>query len=820
MRSRALGLTRLLVLTVLALPVAAAVVLAQPTPTESAAPQWIRPEEIPARAEALLHWLEGAAPNAAAVSSLEEIERSLPRLGSDVDAVLERGTDAVAEAAAPFELEDIRNELMGVAAPFSAWKDELAAEAKRVAEVLDEIGRDGRVWSETRLRPETAAAGDVVVRRVERSIDALSAAAASLRAWQTRVLAATDRVLDRIAGVDAALEKLQAAIAKDRASFFVADHAPLWSTGLGAEIRRELPRVPEALRAYAESTAAYAARETRPLVVQALLAAFLMFALGSFSSRARQRLAGEEAAALAARLFERPYAIGLLLALVLSPAFLPLAPRRFMQLLSTIALIPAARMVTHVSTLANPTAFAGLFVLLLLDHVRAALQPLPALERAAFLVVLVSAFGLATWFGRRVKRDGAAPWLCRAVNLARLGLAVALLAEIGGWTHLATLLGRGIPAGAIAGVYAYAAAIGLTALLGYALTSRTLRRSHLLERNTAVLQGRLERGLSWLGVGFWLFLLATGLGLRGSGAEALAALLGAGISVGGLSLSVGGVLAFVLTLLATQLLARVTTAVLEEDVYPRTHLPQGVPYALSILVRYGFYSLGFLFALAAAGVQLGQMAIMVGGLGIGIGLGLQDLVKNFAAGLTLLFERRVRVGDVLEMPSQGIFGRVLSIGIRASVVRSGKGAEVVVPNADLVSSSVTNWTLSDRLCRIEVPVGVAYGTDPERVLALLLEAVTATDHLLTQPAPQALFKGFGDSSLDFLVRAWTDEGYDQMLSLTSQLGLAVQRVLRDAGIAIPFPQRDLHLATVSPAAGAALSPVERKDGSEPGSHDS
>ena len=208
-----------------------------------------------------------------------------------------------------------------------------------------------------------------------------------------------------------------------------------------------------------------------------------------------------------------------------------------------------------------------------------------------------------------------------------------------------------------------------------------------------------------------------------------------------MSLSVGGVLAFVLTLVTALLLARIVNGVLEQDVYPRTSLPRGVPYALSTLVRYGVYGLGFLFALAAAGVQLGQVTIMLGGLGIGIGLGLQDLVKNFAAGLTLLLERRVNVGDTLEMPSQGIFGRVLSIGMRASVVRTWSGAEVVVPNADLISSAVTNWTLSDRLCRIEVPVGVAYGTDPERVVALLLDAVRSNRSPARRPGPAGALQG-------------------------------------------------------------------------------
>jgi small-conductance mechanosensitive channel len=163
------------------------------------------------------------------------------------------------------------------------------------------------------------------------------------------------------------------------------------------------------------------------------------------------------------------------------------------------------------------------------------------------------------------------------------------------------------------------------------------------------------------------------------------------------------------------------------------------------------------------------------------------------------------------MPSQGVSGRVLSIGLRASVVRSDNGAEAVVPNADLVSSAVTNWTLSDRLCRVEMAVGIAYGNDPEEMIVLRRDAAAAMECFLAEPAPQALFKGFGDSSLDFVVRAWTDQGYERMQALTSALGCARYRRLTEAGIDIPFPQRTVHLDGVSADALAVLEGGRRDD---------
>jgi small-conductance mechanosensitive channel len=139
---------------------------------------------------------------------------------------------------------------------------------------------------------------------------------------------------------------------------------------------------------------------------------------------------------------------------------------------------------------------------------------------------------------------------------------------------------------------------------------------------------------------------------------------------------------------------------------------------------------------------------------------------------------------------------VKRIGIRASTVRTWSGAEVIVPNGDLISQQVTNWTLSDRLRRMEVAVGVKYGTDPQRVIDLLLETVTRHPDVLDDPEPVALFQGFGASSLDFVVRAWT--AGESWWTVNSDLTVAVNNALKEADIEIPFPQRDLHLRTVSP----------------------
>jgi small-conductance mechanosensitive channel len=501
----------------------------------------------------------------------------------------------------------------------------------------------------------------------------------------------------------------------------------------------------------------------------------------------------------------RPYALATLLVVLATPWFHPLSPQRFRQLLGIIALVPAARLVSSASGVVGLPALAGVTALLLVDRMALALAPLPTVSRLCVLVATAMGIALAAALVRGVGARGGPAWMRGLARVALLGLTIALVAEIGGWDHLSALLGRGIVAGGVVAVLVHAAIIGLEPIVVAIVGAPWLQRRRLFGYETAALSARVGSVLRWLGVVVWGVFVLRAVGLHWAAVAALQAILAAGVSVGALSISIGTVLAFVLTLVAAMLFARVVTSLLETDVYPRANLPRGVPFVLSTLVRYAVYSVGFLLALAAGGIQVGQLAILLGGLGVGLGLGLQDLVKNFAAGLTLLLERHVHPGDAVQLPGQSIFGRVLSIGMRATIVRAYDGSEVVVPNADLVAGAITNWTLSDRLCRVEVPVGVAYGTDPERVLALLVETARGVPRLLATPSPVALFMGFGDSSLNFIVRAWSDEGFDQKLDVTSLLALAVHRALTDAGIAIPFPQRDLNLATVAPAAAEALA---------------
>lgn len=224
-------------------------------------------------------------------------------------------------------------------------------------------------------------------------------------------------------------------------------------------------------------------------------------------------------------------------------------------------------------------------------------------------------------------------------------------------------------------------------------------------------------------------------------------------------------------------------------------MPRGVPGAISMIVRLVLITIGFVLAFGAAKIDMSNIAIIFGALGVGIGFGLQNIFNNLVSGLILAFERPIQVGDIIQIASLNLMGEVKDIGIRASTVRTFDGAEVIVPNGNLISNEMINWTLSDKRRRQEIIVGVAYGTDINKVLEILNDVVSENENVLKNPAPFIIFMGFGESSLDFRVLFWTP--FDLGLSTKSAIGVAIDEAFKKEGIEIPFPQRDLHLRSIS-----------------------
>lgn len=250
-------------------------------------------------------------------------------------------------------------------------------------------------------------------------------------------------------------------------------------------------------------------------------------------------------------------------------------------------------------------------------------------------------------------------------------------------------------------------------------------------------------------------------------------------------------------LIAGLIAAKMISRAVGRRVLPRLKLEPGPASAIQSILYYVLVAVVVMLAMQMAAVPLTVFTIFGGALALGIGFGSQNIVNNFISGLILLIERPVAVGQLVEV--DGCTGVVQKVGARSTVLTGYKGTDYIVPNSKLLENSVTNWNFSNHMVRSEVEVGVAYGTDTARVKELLLEATKGIDDIFPSPAPAVLFNSFGDSALVFEVNFWTTpDSVLERLETESELRFAIDRIFREAGIVIAFPQQDVHLDTLKP----------------------
>jgi small-conductance mechanosensitive channel len=760
-------------------------------------------------AEAKLRQIEAAlAPDAAFEGLASQLTEQLVSLEDRAAEAHER----IERATRMRQLDDLEGRWLSEQTALEGLRKETTERARTIAESLAQVEALSEVWEKTRMQAREALAPAAVSDRIARTLRAARATREKITAYRDEVLALQAEIAGGLGTVSDVLEQTQRAEQVMRGGLFGTDSLPIWT----ALIRhRDFGETLEsAVTAFEHDLVAardFALGQETRLAVHGVLLLLLVAVALSMRRRAERWASEDEAGAPAARLLVRPYAAAVVVAVIVTPFFYYKPPTYFGACVLLAGLAATLRLIPPLLERGvRPAcyALAGFFVL---DLVRDGLVGVPLLARLVFLVQMAGAVAVFVWLlnPRRLallpNSDRRMPLFVFVKRLAIALLAAAIVGSILGYVALSRLVGSGVLRSAYAGVIIYVAYKVLSGMLVVSLRARALQYLNLIRDHRQRTARRLTGLTRFAALAFWLYLSLGYFSVRDPLLAAVSAFLTAPLAVGELEISLGDILALALALIVSVYLSRFVRYVLDEDVLPRLALPRGVPYAISTSAFYVVLMFGVFASLAAAGIDLSRFALLAGALGVGIGFGLQNVVNNFVSGLILLFERPIKTGDTIAVGE--LMGEVRRIGIRSSTVRTWEGAEVIVPNANLVSDQVINWTLSDHQRRINVEVGVRYGTDPERVLALLLEIAEANDRILERPEPTALFLGFGASSLDFRLRAWTAH-MDSWVQIRSDLTVAVNRALAEAGIEIPFPQRDLHLRSVDAAAGRALREAE------------
>ena len=388
-----------------------------------------------------------------------------------------------------------------------------------------------------------------------------------------------------------------------------------------------------------------------------------------------------------------------------------------------------------------------------------------------------------------------------------LGLLVlSLISVISGAVLLAEFLTYASIRSASVALILFALSVALNSIIISSLHSKRLQEMNLIKQHYKIILQRMFGIINLTSIILWVIFTMRYFNFWDEIYGGIKKVLTYNLSMGSLNISLGDILIFGFIIWLTLWLSSIIRIIFDEEVGPKVKLKRGVPGAISLIIRISLITVGFLIAIAAAGVEMSKLAILFGALGVGIGFGLQNIFNNLVSGIILAFERPLNEGDIIEVGNYT--GIVKQIGIRASTIRTAEGAEVIVPNGNLIANELINWTLTDQQRRAEVLVGVAYGTNPEQVLQILRDCAQSHPEVLKDPEPIAVFTTFGASSLDFRLLFWIPSA-DRRLVIQSDVAILINEALQKAGIEIPLPQQDLHVKSVDPSVTGQLLKGEK-----------
>jgi potassium-dependent mechanosensitive channel len=730
---------------------------------------------------------------------IETIRKTLPQLSERVESLFAATTKSLQAEPTLEILQTEQEQWQSAQLQATSWLSTLTQHATKLQESLSQLTELQKTWSSTRAAAQTANAPGPILQQIDATLTIITEAQAPLQAKRANILDLQGHVAHEVTTCGAALQRIAEFQQKAVAGIFVRDAPSIWTIDPWADAWTALPEHAAKVAGEYWTDVAKYIREPRE---GGALHPALFIVLALVFSAARRKIAvweksGSDASS-AILVFERPYAaaLGTTLVLVTGPLFLQL-PTVVRQLLTIVSLVPMLRLVRPKISASVAFVLYACCFLFAVDTLRQVFAGIQVIGQAILvgetLAAIIVLYSMRRHYGEIIaaRAESSGLIVLKAGRfLLIIVLFVALLAAVAGYMRLARLLTPGIFVGGVLALIFFASLRVSAGLIALALRVWPLSSLQMVAHHRELLERRVYRVLIWAAVMGWLIRYLSYLGLLDPAWSSANALLATKLERGSLSISIGNVLEFVLTVWLAYLLSRFLRFVLQEDIYPRIDLAPGLSYAASSLLNYIILALGFVAALGVLGVDFSKVSLLAGAFSVGIGFGLQSVVNNFVSGLILLFERPIHVGDTIEVGS--LHGIVRRIGIRASVLHTGQGADIIVPNSQLVTEKVTNWTLSDKLRRVDLPVGVNYGANPNKVVDILVSVANAHPQVLKNPAPEAFFLSYGDSSINFELRAWTDQS-SPATQIRSDLASVVYGAVIAAGLSFPFPQREVRL---------------------------
>ena len=680
-------------------------------------------------------------------------------------------------------LQGLLSDLRGMCEPVDGWTRALAARSAAIeadAKMLIELEK---VWTQTLQAVVDGGAPQDVVDSVRQICDRIATIRAQQDKWMRKTLSLQNRVAEISATGDDMSQRLAQAGVYAARRMLKRDAMPLWSP-LAWECSGSIEAGVGSAEHRLTHVAQYMSFHKRGIAGH-MVVVLVLFVLFSVTKRAFTDWGGiDDPTAMA--VVRVPLAAAYVLSILSMVAFYP-SPPRFFTFVIIISAILAALVVMgptvnrHLRVL--PYALLAVAVL---DTGRALLISAVFLFRVGVLIEQVTVLTFLVWLLRSGRLAAAenevdAPVRVHLIKLfvytSLVGFSGALMANVCGYVNLCRNLQNLTVAPLYLFLLLYATLRLLDALAIYFMRVWPLSRLASVKNNRDSLRGVLRGLVLVVALGLWTRYVVSQMPTEATIIARFNAVMDADIGLGGATPL--GIIMFLVVVMASFGCSRLLLALLEEDVYPRFSLPSGVPFAISTMLHYVLVLMGFLVALGMLGVDMSRFTLMVSAFGVGLGFGLQTIVNNLVSGIILLFERPVKIGDVIEMNNNR--GVLTHIGLRASVLHASDGSDIILPNGTLLSSNVVNYTLADQQRRIEIEVQIPAGYDADKVMAMLIAEARKVDHVLTDPPPECLFMKFTDKQLVLQVRAWVSTT-ERWRSVRSSLNLAIYGTLLREGI--------------------------------------
>ncbi len=753
--------------------------------------------EIPVKLEESSSYLKNLSEEVVQPDLLKNLEAGLNEILKDYS-TLRAETDSVnlEEQWTP-ALREFRQKWNFQKSQLSDWSEEVTSRTENLEEQKKTLLENRNIWLRTDTLSRQEKASRNIRNKIRNIIEEFNKTENILVNEINGSLSLQTKLSEQSVDADQTIKKIEELLLIKKREIFVRNAPPVWESLTGRADTTTLSYQAKSIAdSYIRTAEEFYKENKRSFLfslIYLLLLIILVLVLRHYSKNIKS---DDVKVKRALEILKTPLSSSILIYLVALVISYSEAPDVFFSLIRIVVVFPLLRILSRII---NPSLRLPLYlfaILLILQQFKLTSASDTEIERVLLILIIIMMLAGLIWI-LMTKRFDKAFTKQSLENKAKFPakfiivlFVIAFIANMLGFVMLSLTIVNGTINSMFSIIILLTAALALEAIIIVFLQTKAARSLNVVKNYPEKIGLTVLKIIKLVVIVWSLSIVLTSFGVREIVLKWLTETFSSKLTIGSFSFSLWNLVLFIISIWLAVIVARFVRFILEGDVLPRLNLARGVPGAISAISSYLIVGFGILVAIMGSGIDLNSFALIAGALGVGIGFGLQDIVKNFISGLILIFEHPIQVGDAVQVDE--LSGRVMHIGIRSSTVKTWDGAEVIVPNGNLISNKLINWTLSDQRRRIDIKVGVAYGSDVNLVMETLLDCAKLNDKILTAPAPYVLFNDFGESSLDFELRCWTAD-FGSWVEIRSNIRVAIDKAFKEKKIEIPFPQRDLHL---------------------------